>query len=89
MKFLQQEAVQVNMDWKVPCTVYFRRREIAKYHDLTGKCTLASTVYNILQVIRNHHTIYFQESGFDKSKITLHMYESFTLGNQASSSSAY
>ncbi|XP_062586569.1 PAN2-PAN3 deadenylation complex catalytic subunit PAN2-like [Saccostrea cucullata] len=31
----KHEACAVNMDWKVPCTIYFKRRQLTKFHDLT------------------------------------------------------
>ncbi|KAK3103914.1 hypothetical protein FSP39_022867 [Pinctada imbricata] len=40
----KQEGIQVNMDWKVPCTIYFKRRDISKHRDLTVKCPVTSDV---------------------------------------------
>lgn len=31
----KHEACAVNLDWKVPCTIYFKRRHLTKFHDLT------------------------------------------------------
>jgi len=31
---LQEEAVRFNLEWRVPCIMYFRRRDITKFYDL-------------------------------------------------------
>ncbi|KAK3589026.1 hypothetical protein CHS0354_007971 [Potamilus streckersoni] len=39
------EAVQLNLDWKVPCTIYFIRRNIVKYYNLAVKNPITSDVF--------------------------------------------
>ena len=29
--------MKFNLEWRVPCTIYFIRRKITQYHDIKGK----------------------------------------------------
>ncbi|KAL3831819.1 hypothetical protein ACJMK2_023521 [Sinanodonta woodiana] len=39
------EAVQLNLDWKVPCTIYYMRRDIVQYYNLAVQNPITSAVF--------------------------------------------
>lgn len=40
----KHEAVQFNLDWKVPCTIYFMRRQVHKHYDIPVKNPISADI---------------------------------------------
>lgn len=54
--YFQSEALHFDMDWKVPCIIYFAHKNLNDYYDLSGKEKL-SFIYACGNAVHFHFYI--------------------------------